>query len=281
MEFETISWELRDDGIGIITLNRPEKMNTITFQMVEDLHKIADHLMTNLECRVLIFRSEGKNFSAGSDLKDGNQLTLRKTYEGYEKYFYLDVPEVVKKRMYYQWHISQFYIKMRKITQPIICLIQGPAVGAAFSFCLASDIRIAGPRATFKNAVINLGLVGVDVGSSYWLPRLIGMSRAAEITYSGEAIDAQKALDYGLLLKIVDEDKLLDAGLELAELYLGKSPMGLRMTKEILNRTMDSPSLDTMISMENAFQTVAGMSKDLGEGGAAFLQKRKPKYPKK
>jgi len=230
---------------------------------------------------VIIFRAEGKYFSAGSDLKDGNQLTLRKTYEGYEKYFYLDVPEVVKKRMYYQWWISQFYIKMRKLTQPIICLIQGAAVGAAFSFCLASDIRIATPQAMFKNAVINLGLVGVDVGSSYFLPRLIGLSRASEITYSGESIDAKKALDYGLILKIVDEDKLLDAGIELAELYLTKSPMGLRMTKEILNRTMDAPSLDTMISMENAFQTVAGMSKDLGEGGAAFLQKRKPKYPLK
>ena len=281
MEFETITWELREDGIGILSLNRPDKMNQISFQMVEDLHSIADHLMTNLNCRIIIFRAEGKYFSAGSDLKDGNQLALRKIYEGYEKFFYLDVPEVVKKRMYYQWWISQFYIKMRKLTQPIICLIQGAAVGAAFSFCLASDIRIATPKASFKNAVINLGLVGVDVGSSYFLPRLIGMSRAAEITYSGEAIDAQKALDYGLLLKIVDEDKLLDAGLELAELYLGKSPLGLRLTKEILNRTMDSPSLDTMISMENAFQTVAGMSKDVGEGGAAFLQKRKPKYPKK
>ena len=107
------------------------------------------------------------------------------------------------------------------------------------------------------------------------------MSRASDIIYSGKAIDAQKALEYGLLLKIVEEEKLLDAGLELAETYLEKSPLGLRMTKEIINRSMDSPSLDTMIQLENAFQTVAGMSKDLAEGGSAFLQKRKPKYPLK
>ena len=279
MDFATIKWELRENGLGILALNRPDDLNAISYQMVEDLHQLADHLMVNLDCRVLIFRAEGRVFSAGSDLKDGNMLNLKKIYEpGYDKFYFLDVPEVVKKKMYYQWRISQFYVKMRKISQPIICLVQGPAAGAGFSFVLASDVRIATSKASFVNAVINIGLAGVDVGSSYFLPRLIGMARAAEIIYSGKSITADDALRYGLLSRIVEEDKLLDAGLELAETYLQKSPLGLRATKEILNLSMDAPSLETMLQLENGYQTVCGMSKDIYEGSSSFLQKKKPSY---
>ncbi|TFG11315.1 MAG: enoyl-CoA hydratase/isomerase family protein [Promethearchaeota archaeon] len=279
MEFETLKWELREDGIGIVTLHRPDNLNAISYQMVEDFHRLADYLMVNLDCRVLILRSDGKVFSAGTDLKDGNQIALRKTYEPYKKFFYLNVNEVIKKKVYFQHRISQFYIKMRKLPQPIICLIQGPAVGAALSLTLASDIRIAGPRATFVNAVINLGLVGVDVGSSYFLPRLIGMSRAAELTYTGRICKAAEALKFGLILKIVEEDKLLEAGIEMAKEFLNKSPLGLRMTKDAINLSMDVPSLETLVHLENISQDVCGTSRDLLEGSTAFLQKRSPKYP--
>ncbi len=278
MEFETIKWELRENGIGILTLNRPEKLNAISFQMVEDLHKLVDHLMVNLDCRVVIFKAEGRVFSAGTDLNEGNKIKIKKTSAGYEKFYYFNVPEVVKRQMYFQWRISQFFVKMRKISQPIIILIQGAIVGAGLSFALASDVRIATQKARFKNAVINIGLAGVDVGSGYFLPRLIGMSRATDFLYSGRFLEAKEALQYGLILKIVDEEKLLDAGLELAESYLLKSPLGLRITKEIINLSMNSPSLETMIQLENAYQTVCAMSKDVQEGSAAFLQKRNPKY---
>jgi enoyl-CoA hydratase/carnithine racemase len=278
LNFETIIFELQENGIGILTLNRPDKLNAVSYQMVEELNELTDHLMTNLDCRVLIFKAEGKIFSAGTDLKDGNMLGLRKTYEEYKKFYYMDVPEVVKKRLYFQNRISDIFIKMRKISQPIICLIQGPAAGAGFCFALASDVRIATPKASFINAVINLGLAGIDVGNSYFLPRLIGMSRAAEFFYFGKKVDAEKALHYGLITKIVDENELFDAGLELAEVFLQKSPLGLRMTKEAINLTMDSPSLETMVQYENRTQAALGLSKDLDKGASAFLQKRKPKY---
>ncbi len=278
MDFETITWDLRENGTGILTLNRPDNLNAVSYQMVEDLHELVDHLMTNLDCRVVIFRAKGKIFSAGTDLKDGNMLGLRKTYEEYKKFYYMDVPEIVKKRLYFQNRISDLFIKIRKISQPIICLIQGPAAGAGFCFALTSDVRIATPKATFINAVINLGLAGIDVGNSYFLPRLIGMARAAELLYFGKKIDAKKALEYGLICKIVNENQLLDAGLELAETFLQKSPLGLRMTKESINLTMDAPSLETMIQIENRTQAALGLSKDLDKGASAFLQKRKPKY---
>ncbi len=278
MEFETIKWELRENGIGILTLNRPEKLNAISFQMVEDLHKLVDHLMVNLDCRILIFKAEGRVFSAGTDLNEGSKIKIKKTSAGYEKFYYFNVPEVVKRQMYFQWRISQFFVKMRKISQPIICLIQGAVAGAGLSFALASDVRIETIKAKFINAAINIGLAGVDVGSGYFLPRLIGMSRASDFLYSGRFMEAEEALQCGLILKIVDEKKLFDAGLELAETYLLKSPLGLRITKEILNISMNSPSLETMIQLENGYQTVCAMSKDVQEGSAAFLQKRNPKY---
>jgi enoyl-CoA hydratase/carnithine racemase len=278
MDYETIKWELRENGIGIITLNRPDRLNAVSFQMVEELHDIADHLMINLDCRVLILKAEGRVFSAGTDLRDGTILGLRKTPEDYKKYYFLNTPESIKKRTYYQTRISNFFIKMRKISQPIICLVQGPAAGAGYSMALASDIRIASPKATFINAVINLGLPGVDVGNSYFLPRLIGMSRATALLYSGKPLEAEKALDYGLILKIVEESELFNVGLELAETFLQKSPLGLRMTKEAINLSMDSPSLETMIQLENRSILVCSSSKDLNEGSAAFLEKRTPKY---
>ena len=278
MDFKTIKWELRENGIGILTLNRPERLNAVSFQMVEELHELADHLMVNLDCRVLIIRAEGRVFSAGTDLKDGTLLGLRKTYDDYKQYYYLNAPEAIKKRTYYQWRISHFYIKMRKISQPIICLVQGPAAGAGYSIALASDVRIASPKATFINAVINLGLPGVDVGNSYFLPRLIGLSRAAALLYSGKPLEVKKALQYGLISKIVEENELFDTGLELAETFLQKSPLGLRMTKEAINLSMDSPSLDTIIQLENRSILVCSSSKDINEGSSAFLQKRTPKY---
>ena len=246
--------------------------------MVEELHYLADHLMVNLDCRVLVIKAEGRVFSAGTDLKDGTNLGLRKTYDEYKQYYFLNVPEAIKKRTYYQWRISHFYIKMRKISQPIICLIQGPAAGAGYSIALASDVRIASPKATFINAVINLGLPGVDVGNSYFLPRLIGMSRATALLYSGKPLEAEKALQYGLVSRIVEEEKLLDAGLELAESFVQKSPLGLRMTKEVINLSMDSPSIETIIQLENRSILVCSSSKDINEGSSAFLQKRTPKY---
>ena len=278
MEFETIKWELRENGIGILTLNRPERLNAVSFQMVEELHDIVDHLMVNLDCRVLIIKAEGRVFSAGTDLKDGTLLGLRKTYDDYKQYYYLSAPEAIKKRTYYQWRISHFYIKMRKISQPIICLVQGPAAGAGYSIALASDVRIASPKATFINAVINLGLPGVDVGNSYFLPRLIGMSRATALLYSGKPLEAEKALQYGLISKIVEQNELFDAGLQLAETFLQKSPLGLRMTKEAINLSLDSPSLETIIQLENRSILVCSSSKDINEGSSAFLQKRIPKY---
>ncbi len=278
MNFETIKWELQENGIGILTLNRPEKLNAISFQMEEELHSILDQLIINLNCRVIILKGAGRAFCAGTDLQEGLILNSKKIQENYKKYYFLDVTEPIKKKLYYQWRISQIILKMRKISQPIIALIQGPAAGGGFSFILAADIRIASEEAQFINSPINIGLTGADIGASYFLPRLIGMSTAAEILYTGRTVNGKEAKEIGLVNRLVEKDKLLDAAMELAEEMLKKSPIGLRMTKKAINLSLDSPSLDTIIQFENSSQVITFSSKDMNEASSAFFEKRDPKY---
>ena len=285
MNFETIKFELRDDGIGILTLNRPNKLNALNFQMIEDLHALFDHLMVNLDCRVLILKSAGRVFCAGLDLKESTVLQSKKKPEALkEKFFFMRAPDkdTIKAKIYAQARASQIIVKMRKISQPIITIIQGPATGAGFTLALAADIRIAGENAKLANSFINVGFSGADLASSYHLPRLIGMSRAAEILYTGRYVEAKEAKKIGLILKVVegDEIKLLEAAIEIAENLLSKSPLGLRMTKEAINISLDSPSLDTIMQIENRTQMLCSTSTDLLEGINAFFEKRKPEYPK-
>jgi len=279
MEYETIKFELQENGIGFLTFTRADKANAMSFQMVEELHSIFDSLMVNLDCRVLIVKAEGKVFNAGQDLNDGSILKQKKKPARFKKYYYLDIPEVIKSFMYYQNRIADLIIKMRKISQPIIAMIQGAAMGAGFSFTLATDIRIASKEAKFNAAYINLGLTGSDMGSSYFLPRLIGMSRAAELLYTGRFFGAEEALKIGYILKVVEKDKLLESALEIAEELLSKSPLGLRMTKQAINLTLDAPSLETMIQFENRGQVLSGSSDDMWEAFYAYMEKRKAKFP--
>jgi enoyl-CoA hydratase/carnithine racemase len=285
LNFETIQFELRDDGIGILTLNRPDKLNALNFQMIEDLHKIFDHLIVTLDCRVLILKASGRAFCAGLDLKESTVLQSKKKPEQLkEKFFFMKAPDkdTIKAKIYAQARASQLIVKMRKISQPIIAMIQGAATGAGFTLALASDIRIMGEKGKLANSFINIGFSGSDLASSYHLPRLIGMSRAAEILYTGRFVDAEEAERIGLVLKVVegDDSKLFEAAIEVAENLLTKSPLGLRMTKEAINISLDSPSLDTIMQIENRTQMLCSTSTDLLEGIKAFFEKREPKYPK-
>ncbi|MFX1379935.1 MAG: enoyl-CoA hydratase/isomerase family protein [Promethearchaeota archaeon] len=285
MNFETIKFELREDGIGILTLNRSDKLNALNFQMIEELHTLFDHLMVNLDCRVLILRAAGRVFCAGLDLKESTILQSKKKPEELkEKFFFMKAPDkdTIKSKIYAQARASQIISKMRKISQPIIAIVQGAATGAGFTLVLASDIRIGGKSTKLANSFINVGFSGADLASSYHLPRLIGMSRAAEILYTGRFIEAEEAEKIGLVSKVVegDEIKLFEAAIEIAENLLTKSPLGLRMTKEAINISLDSPSLDTIIQLENRTQMLCSTSSDLLEGVNAFFEKRKPEYPK-
>ena len=279
--FKTIKFELRENGIGILTLNRPDKLNSISFQMIEELHKLLDYLLINLDCRVIIMKGAGRAFCSGADLKSTSILLSKVKSEESKKFFFLDVPEVIKSEMYYLWRISQITVKMRKISQPIIAVIHGYASGGGFTFSMAADIRIVSEDARFSCSFINIGFSSGDIGASYFLPRLIGMSRASELMYTGRFMDAEEAISIGFAFKKVKQEKLLESALNIANNILNTSPLGLRMTKEALNLSLDAPSLELLIQIENRTQVICMTSKDVVEGVVAWKDKRNPKFPLK
>ena len=163
---------------------------------------------------------------------------------------------------------------MRSCPQPIIALVHGAACGAGFSLALASDVRYAATDARMNAAYIKIGLGGCDMGAGYLMPRLVGLSNASEFLLTGRFIDAERALRMGLVSEIVPGDKLVETGLALAEEMLKTAPMGLRMTKELLNAEIDAPSLEAALTIEDRQQVILIDTDDHREAVKAFREKR-------
>jgi enoyl-CoA hydratase len=167
---------------------------------------------------------------------------------------------------------------MRRCPQPIVTCINGSAAGGGFALALASDIRIAAPDARMNAAFIRIGLSACDVGVSYFLPRMVGSSVAAEYMLTGRFIDAERAYQLGLVSKIVPTDQLEAEAKSYVDDLLHATPLGLRLTKEALNHAIDAQGLEAVIAMEDRNQILAGRDGDFAEGVAAFFEKRRPVY---
>lgn len=265
MKYNTIKFENRNQ-IGILSLNRPEKLNAITLEMQKEITDVFTGLCGDLSVRVVILRGEGRLFCAGTDLSV--LADERKQELGEVQYIYHKM----------QQSLSRMVISMRKAPQPIIAAVHGAAAGGGFGMALASDLRIAGENARFNAAFIRVGLSAGDMGATYFLPRLIGWAKAAEYLYTGRFMDAATAERLGLVARVVPSDSVLEASLEMAAEILRNSPMGLRMTKELLNMNIDAPGLESAIQMEDRTQTLCCLTEDTKEGARAFLEKRDPCY---
>jgi enoyl-CoA hydratase/carnithine racemase len=167
---------------------------------------------------------------------------------------------------------------MRRCPQPIVALVQGAACGGGFSFVLAADIRIAGKSAKMNAAFIRLGLSACDMGSSYFLPRLVGTSLASELMLTGRFIHADRALATGLVSEVVEDNELETAAQPYIDEMLATSPMGLRLTKEGLSIAIDAAGLEATMAIENRNQLMCSRTEDFKEGMNAFLEKRQPVY---
>lgn len=278
--YETIKVEERDDGISIITFNRPERLNAMSLQYTEDMLDYLTTLEDNLTIRVLILTGEGRGFSSGLDLKESQLFYNKKVPEDYEKHKYLITKDLVKRSFYAQKRLSKVMLKLRRIPQPVIAAVNGPAYGGGLGLAIAADIRIASENAIFCNAFIKIGVSGADMASSYWLPRLIGFSRAAEFMYTGRDMDAREAEKYGLVSRVVPDNELMNEVMKTAEMILKKSPLGVKLTKEALNINIDAPSLEAAIELENRTQVICINTKDAPEGAFSLLAKKEPKYNK-
>ncbi|WP_438728062.1 enoyl-CoA hydratase/isomerase family protein [Parasphingorhabdus sp. DH2-15] len=251
-------------AVDIVTLNRPDKLNSMNADMVFALQDYFRAAQDRHDVRVIILRANGPTFCAGLDLNGWVQ----------------DQSETgpVHKAWKTQRAIATVMQLMRSCPQPIISLAQGAACGGGFSLLLASDVRYGAPSLKMNAAYIKIGLGGCDMGSSYFLPRLVGASLASELILTGRFIHAERAKATGLISDITEEKELLTMGLALAEEMLDTAPMGLRLTKDALNRNIDAPSFDAAMALEDRQQVMLAQTEDSREAAKAFFAKRKPDY---
>lgn len=254
--------------VKVITLDRPDARNALSWPLVDELHDLLDDLDRDNATRVVVLTGAGSAFCAGLDLKAGASL-------GSSKSVGLRGPAG---GMRTQAHIASLMPKLRRIPQPIIAAVNGPAVGGGLALALFSDIRVAAVGARFGTQFIKVGLSGCDVGVSYALPRLVGASRAFELMLTGRVIDADEAARIGLVSRVVDDGEVLDAALAIADDILALAPFGVVMTKEVMWANLAAPSLEAAIHLENRTQILASTAGDFQEAIAAFAQKRAPVF---
>jgi enoyl-CoA hydratase len=263
--YETLSIEKKGE-VDWVTLNRPERLNALNTQLVDDLLDYFQSLYMDHSVRVVVVRGAGRAFCAGLDLKESSAAGSRGERRG-------PVAGLMSQR-----RISEIVMRMRRAPQPIISLVHGPACGGGFAIALASDVRIAGQSARMNAAFIRIGLSACDIGVSYFLPRLVGVSVASELMLTGRFIQAERALRVGLVSEVVADDALVAAAQPYIDEMLATSPIGLRLTKECLNMSVDAGSLEAAVAMEDRNQILASQSDDFREGISAFLEKRPPSY---
>ncbi len=262
----SVTSERIEPGVTLLTLNRPERLNAMTADLVGELHDALGALDGDRSCRVVVLIGAGRGFCAGLDLN------------GYGRPRGPVETGRAESGLATQKEIAALVPRLRTLTQPVIAAVNGPAAGGGLALALASDIRLAAASARFNVAFVRLGLSGCDIGVSWLLPRLLGASRAWELMLTGRIIDAAEADRIGLVLKTVPDDRLLDEALVTARLIAANSPWGVRMTKEVMWSQLEVGSLQAGIDLENRTQILSSFTGDMHEAVTAFLEKRPPSF---
>jgi enoyl-CoA hydratase/carnithine racemase len=255
----------REGPTAWITLERPHRLNAITVPMARELLAAFTSLGEDDSVRVIVLRGSGRAFCAGLDLDEAFRADPGPGvpyHEGPTEESLL--PDIIR--------------AMRRCPQPVVALVHGPACGGGFAFALAADVRIAGASARMNVAFVNLGVSGCELGVSYFLPRQVGLSVAAELMYTGRFIDAARAKEIGLVSQVVPDDELEDAGRALVADMLNVAPLALRKTKETLGRAVDLTDLDDVLELEEATQRECMRGPHFQEGLRAFAEKRAPRF---
>jgi enoyl-CoA hydratase len=231
--------------ISTITLNRPERLNAMTFELVGQLHDALDEVSADADCKVVILTGAGRAFCAGLDLRDfgrppapGEHRRINKGIDG-------------------QAFMSNITVHLRQTPQIVIAAVRGAAFGGGLAIACACDVRIAADTSRFCSAFIRTGLTGTDIGISYLLPQLIGASRAADLIFSGREIDAAAAERMGLVSEVVTDEELMPAAVAYADMVAAHTHTGLVLTKEVLWHNVDSTSMPAAIAIENRNQSLA------------------------
>ena len=259
-QFNTILFQV-ENGVAIITLNRPDRMNAINTQMFEDLNAALDTCERDDTIRCLVLTGSGRGFCAGQDLHD------RKVNKSAER---PDLGKTVGE------NYNPFLMRLYNLSMPTLAAVNGTAAGAGANFALACDMVIAAESAKFIQVYSNIGLIP-DSGGTFILPRLVGLARAKEMCMSARPIKADEAVSIGMIARMVGDDMLLETVMKIAMDMAQKPTLGLALTKQAFHQSF-SNDLEAQLECERQMMQKAGFSDDYKEGVSAFLEKRKPVF---
>jgi enoyl-CoA hydratase/carnithine racemase len=255
-------------AVGLLTLNRPERLNALDLGLLRALLDFFAERASDYGTRVLVLTGAGRAFCAGLDLKSLPEQGAWQPAVG-------DIQD----HYAFQAALAELILRMRRCPQPLVAAVRGAAVGGGLSLALACDLRLGAPDVRFACAFLNLGLGGADMGTSYFLPKLVGASVAADLLYTGRAVAAEEARAIGILNRVVEPEELLPAAVAWAEELVARaSPFGLRLTKEALTTSLDGLALETQLRLENRNQVLARQTADAAEAQRAFAAKEAPRW---
>jgi 2-(1,2-epoxy-1,2-dihydrophenyl)acetyl-CoA isomerase len=245
-------------NVAKLTLNRPEKFNSFNREMALELQHQLDKCATDDSIRAILLTAQGKAFCAGQDLGEAvedNGLTITRIVEE---------------------HYNPIILKLRQIEKPIIAAVNGVAAGAGASIALACDICVATASASFVQAFSKIGLIP-DSAGTFFLPRLVGIHRAAALMMTGEKVMAKDAVDMNMIYKVFSDETFAEESMKLATMLSEMPTFGLGMTKKLLNESYNN-TLEQQLTREGIIQTDCANSEDFKEGVSAFLEKRSPRF---
>lgn len=248
----------KENGVAYITLNRPDKYNSYNGSMATALQQHLDAAEKDDEVRCIYFTGAGKGFCSGQDLSEANDPDK------------IDFAHIVKN------HYNDTITRMRNIEKPIVAAVNGVAAGAGANLALACDIVVAAESASFIQAFSKIGLIP-DSGGTFFLPRLVGMQRAAALMMTAEKVSAADAAAMGMIYKALPDAAFETESKKLAQSLAAMPTKGIGLTKRLLNKTFYN-DLDEQLELEMMTQVEAGKTHDFGEGVRAFLEKRRPVF---
>ena len=260
MAFATILFDLAD-GVATLTFNRPDRLNSITEEMHQEIATALDTVESDAAVRALLITGAGRGFCAGQDLNLKESLGAGGEFDAgaaLDRYY------------------NPLIRRLRALRKPVIAAVNGPAAGAGANIAFACDIVMAARSASFLQAFCRLGLVP-DAGGTWVLPRLVGSARAMGLAMLGESLSAEQAAQWGLIWKVLDDAKLMEESRALAHKLAHGPTAGLGLIKEALNRSPEN-SLAAQLDLERDLQRQAARTADFREGVSAFLEKRPPNF---
>jgi enoyl-CoA hydratase len=248
------------DGIVLLRFNRPDRLNALDEVLVDEFLRACASITAERDVRVVILTGAGRGFCSGMDVRDFGPSNLEATDPAID-------------RLRFQEMMASLPLALRNLPQPVIAAVNGPAVGGGLALCLASDVRICAASASFANAAIQLGLTGAEMGMSYYLPRVVGLTAAADWMLTGRTVSAREALERGLVSELVDDGRLLHRALELASSIATHPPLAVQMTKRALQVNTDAPDLVAAMELENRNQVITHATEEAAAARRSWASK--------